>query len=199
VILELATSQLKVHRYEDAIVTLARAPKTPEMDGVRAEALYALGRRDEARSLVEHLLKKDVIPRTLILGGILRQDGGDAEGAIALLKRAVEMQPEDLESRARLSQAYAQARDSLSAQTQLAEMERIKKLRQEIHEYTIQAANQVTSADVRYELGLRYQSLGLIPMAQKWYRAALALDPTHVAARKNLTELSSITPASNRN
>lgn len=199
VLTELATSQLKVHRYQDALETLARAPQAPELDGIRAEALYALGRREEARELVERLLKTDPTPRTLMLNGIMLQDEGKAVDAIVPLKRAVTMQPEDLESRARLTQAYAQAGDQAAARAELAEMERIKGIRQEIHEYTIQAANQPASPDVRYELGIRYQSLGLLLMAQKWFRAALAFDPTHAAARKALNDLPDVIPASSQN
>ena len=198
ILVELATSYLKVHRYQDALDSLQESLPSPELDSLRAESMYALGRGDEARQLIEHVLNTGPTPRALILSGILLQDQGLAAGAVEPLKRAVDMHPEDLEARARLTQAYAQSGDAQSARRELAETERIKQIRQEIHEYTLQAANQPDAVDTRYELGLRYQSLGLILPAQKWFRAALALDPTHAAARNALSKLS-IIPASGRN
>lgn len=198
ILVELATSYLKVHRYHDALESLQGSPPSPELDSLKAESLYGLGRVDEARQLIEHVLEAGPIPRALILSGMMLQDEGHAADAVQRLKRAVALLPEDLEARARLTQAYAQSGDADAARRELAETERIKRIRQEIHEYTLQAANQPESADARYELGLRYQSLGLILPARKWLRAALALNPTHAAARNALSKLSVI-PASSRN
>lgn len=198
ILVELATSYLKVHRYHDALDSLQGCPQSSELDSLRAESLYALGRGHEARQLIEHVLETGPTPRALILSGMMLQDDGDATKAVERLKRAVSLLPEDLEARARLTQAYAQSGEAEAARRELAETERIKRIRQEIHEYTLQAANQPESVDARYELGLRYQSLGLNLPARKWFRAALALDPTHAAARNALLNLSVI-PASGRN
>jgi tetratricopeptide (TPR) repeat protein len=196
ILAELAGAQLKVNRYEDVLSTLKQAPSSPELNSIRAEALYALGRTDQAKQMIDREQKTGKTTRALILQGMLLLDEGRASDAIVPLKRAIAMQPEDFETRAKLTQAYAQAGNVEAAKRELAEFERIKKVRQEIHELTLVAANRPEAADIRYELGVRYRKLGLIPVARKWIRAALALDPTHAAAHKSLAEMSSTTSTS---
>lgn len=198
ILAELATAQLKVNLYEDALSTLDGAPATSELESLRAEALYALGRDREAKQTVDQVLRGGETQRALVLRGLMLLDAGQASAAVAPLRRAVELQPEDFETRAKLTQAYAQAGNADGARQELVEFERIKKIRQEIHELTLVAANRPDAAETRYELGLRYQRLGLLTVARKWMRAAVALDPAHAAARKRLAELTTIIETSDR-
>lgn len=188
---ELAFAQLRVHRYQDVLVTLDGSIRSPELDSLRAEALYALGNSVEAKELVEHVLRRGQTFRALVLQGLMKLDDGHPSEAIEALQQAVKLQPSDFETRAKLTQAFAQAGDTDAARRELAEFERIKGIRAEIHELTLQAANQPQSGDTRYELGIRYRQLGLDSVAGKWFRAALALDPAHDAARKALSSINS--------
>jgi tetratricopeptide (TPR) repeat protein len=199
ILAELANAQMKVNRFEDVLSTLAEAPAVPELESLRAEALYALGRDMEAKQIIERVLRTHkTLRRALILQGLIRLDEGRASEAVASLQRAVAMQPEDFETRAKLTQAYAQSGNGAAARRELEEFERIKSVRQEIHELTLKAANRPDDAGLRYELALRYLKLGLVPVARKWIRAALALDPTHAAARKLLAETAEFTSTLDR-
>jgi tetratricopeptide (TPR) repeat protein len=198
ILIELAAAEIKVNRYEDVLATLQGAPPSLELDSLRAEALYALGQSAEAKQIVKQVLKSGKTLRVLILEGLIFLDEGRAADAVSPLQKAVAMEPENFETRAKLTQAYAQAGNVEAAKRELLEFERIKKIRQEIHELSLAAANQPNAADVRYELGLRYRKLDLIPTARKWIRAALALNPVHAAAQKALAELSMSTSTSHQ-
>ncbi|MDB5387092.1 MAG: repeat-containing protein [Planctomycetaceae bacterium] len=199
ILAELATAQLKVNRNVEVLATLEGAPASAELDSLQAEALYALGRNDEAKQIVQRVLRAGKTARALVLQGLMLLDERRAAEAVAPLQSAVALHPEDFETRAKLTQAYSQAGNVNAARHELAEFERIKKVRQEIHELTLIAANRPEAVEVRYELGLHYRQLGLIPIARKWIRAALALDPAHPAARKLLAEISDATSTSDRN
>jgi len=199
ILAELGAALVKVHRYNNVLSLLNEAPASPELDSLRAESLYALGRGEEARTLVEQVLKTSKTSRALILQGLMLLDDGRAAEAIVPLAQFVASHPEDFETRAKLTQAYSQSGNAESARRELKEFERIKQIRQQIHELSLKAAKQPQDADIRYELGLQYLKLGLAPAGLKWIRAALALNPAHEAARKAIAELSESIPSSNRN
>ncbi|MBS0203533.1 MAG: tetratricopeptide repeat protein [Planctomycetes bacterium] len=185
---DLATSQLRVHRYEDVLTTLRNASEATDLVSLRAEALYALGRGQESRTLVDDVLRTSRNSRALILNGLLLLDEGRPGEAVAPLLDAVESHPEDFEARAKLIQAYSQVGNSDAAKKELMELERIKSIRNEIHNLTLMAIARPDDADSRFRLGLRYRELGVNAVAVKWFRAALALQPAHAAARKEIAD-----------
>jgi Flp pilus assembly protein TadD len=188
VLAELAAAQVKLHRYADALLTLADAESTPDIDVLRAEALYGLGRAAESRKIIEALPENDQDHRALVLRGTLWLDDGQPKLAIRCLRKAVSLRPDEFEAHFKLAQALAEAGEADQAKVELAEVERIKAIRYEIADLLEQAPRAPEDADLRFRLGVLCEKLPRPDLARKWYRAALGLDPQHEPARQALRE-----------
>ncbi|MFZ4731964.1 MAG: tetratricopeptide repeat protein, partial [Pirellulales bacterium] len=91
---EMASCQVKVRRYDDALATLARAAGLPGQRLLEAECRLALGQTDRARAVVEGVLADRPDDATaLVLRGTIRLEDGDAAGAAEALTAAVRLQP----------------------------------------------------------------------------------------------------------
>lgn len=188
----LAKVQLKLRQYPEVLVTLADAPATPALNSLQADALYALGRSDEARRLVDEVLKTEPVPGALILRGLMLLDDQRPRDAIEPLRQAVKLHPDEFETRFKLSQALSLAGEKEAARREIDEVSRIKAIRLEFADLQKRALENPRDAELRFQMGRRCESLHRPELAQKWYRAALALNPDHAAALQALSRYSAL-------
>lgn len=100
--------------------------------------------------------------------------------------------PETHYQRARALRHIGQIRESDAA---LAKVEELNALTEERCRLTDQAARHPLDAEIRFRLGLLCTRLGNTKQAGSWYVAAVACDPSHVGARRELAALAGHPPA----
>jgi tetratricopeptide (TPR) repeat protein len=185
--LELAESQIKLRRYEDAMQTLAQCPPSDARSVFEAECLYSLGKSDEARRRLQETLQRspEHLP-ALMLSGTIELEQGNAAAAIETLSRAVTAYPKDYTARFKLAQAYRRAGNNELADQHTAEVDRLKAIRTEFAELHHVAAAEPNDAQVRCRLAELALELDRPDLAQVWYQAALAIDPTNEQAARGL-------------
>lgn len=109
--LDRARTQVFTGRYRFGLLTLSTLPAaTPEADLVRAEALAAIGKRDEAaRIAVAPALVGD--ERSRLLRARILVEQGDPAAAVELLRETVRQRPDSLLARHDLAAALEATRD----------------------------------------------------------------------------------------
>jgi tetratricopeptide (TPR) repeat protein len=96
----------------------------PEIERLRAEALFSLGRGTEAQAALDRYLDvRKLDPEALRLRGLERALHGNAAGAVADYTRSLELDPQSASTRARRGWAYVN-----SAQLALADFDAAIKL-----------------------------------------------------------------------
>jgi tetratricopeptide (TPR) repeat protein len=115
-------------------------------------------------------------------------DGHPTE-AIANLDRAVAADPFQPETIYQRGVVLRQLGRTEEARRDLARAEGLNKGLAEMSALNRQAERAPHDADVRYRLGRLCVELGKPELAASWYRAALACDPRHAAARFGLNAL----------
>lgn len=189
---ELAECLIAQRNYTEAQAVLRESPRLPDIRVLEAECHVALGEPERAQALVQQVL--DVTPDhvgALMMMATIAMEDRRFDEAIATLERAREIEPGDPIVHMKLAQAYRQNGDAESADTSLEEMQRLRDLKLQFSELHQQTLNDVTNADLRFQLGELANKLGRPDLARVWFEAALALAPSHTRARKALRELES--------
>lgn len=180
---EMAACQLKVRRHEDALATLEPCADSPEIDALRAECYYALGRTKQAESHLDRALRHEPDNlEALLLQGSNSLEAGDAALAIKTFQRGVQSHPRDYTAHFRLAQAYANAGEPELSAAAGAEAEKIRVLRHEFAQLHREAWDRPGDINVRSRLAELAQELGRPELAGVWLRAAAALKPAAGAA-----------------
>lgn len=190
ILLELAESQIKLGQNEAALATLKDCPRSVNRLVLEAECNFSINRREQAEALLQEGLRQSPDDfSALLLQGTMALERGDPAAAVAALSRSVEVRPKDYQARFQLAQAYRRLgnREQAEKHNQLAEQ--IKQIRLEFSELHQRAAEQPSDAEVRYRLGHIAQQLDQPDLARLWLQAALALDPQHEPARRELAHL----------
>lgn len=173
---EMASCQLKVRRYDDALATLERAAGSPEQRLLEAECRLALGQTDDARALVDGVLAaRPDDASALVLRGTIRLEDGDAAGAVAALTAAVRVQPRDYQARITLARALATVGRDEESRREQAEGEAIRTLRAEFAELHQKAWDAPRDAAVRLRLAEVADALGRPDLGRVWREAAAAV------------------------
>ncbi len=187
VLLELAECQLQLQQPEAARQTLSAAPPGPDRFALEAEALRQQGRLDEAERLVDQALgQRPALLGALLLKGDLCLARGDARTAAEVLARAQIAYPKNHQVVAKLMQAFRRLGDEARVRELAAQAEKLKKLWTEFSELHAQAADQPDNADVRCRLGVLARELDRPDLARSWFEAALAIQPNHAEALRQL-------------
>lgn len=187
ILAELAACQLELNRWEDAQQTLANCPETAEVWAMKAEALYALGDREQARRLAKEAIDTGSdVPLALGVLGKLAVDERRYDEAIELLTRGAEAVPSNYNVQYNLVTALRAAGQQDAAEKQLAAAESLREVREEFDTLLQQAETDPYNAEIRYELGLLSRQLGLSDIARMWMKAAVSLDPNHLPAIADL-------------
>lgn len=110
----LGVTLMRQGRGEEAVALLREASAIDRQDlsiiANLASALKKLGQNDEARRLLVRIEKAQAgSPYTLFVKGRLLRNRGDAEGALALFKKAARKEPANIAIRLEMARAYKEA------------------------------------------------------------------------------------------
>lgn len=176
-LLELVEVLLRRANYAEALQLLEGAGvETAEqrvaMVALQAEALYGLGRAEEAARLIDELPPEEwSAPLWRLRGRLLRDEGRYAQAADCLQK-AVDLDRTDAEAWHLLAQLYhlqQRHQDAEAARQRVAELHRQL---QRLTELTQQAIERPWDPEVRRELAAVHQQMGHQALATMWKRAA---------------------------
>jgi len=186
-LLEMADCQIKLQYVDDALATLAQCRPSPERWHREAECHFNAGRTAEARGLVDQTLRQSPADLTaLILSGEISLGEGNAAAAVDAFSRAVTAYPKDYAVHYRLSQAYRRAGRAAEAEQHARAAEELRKIRLEFSNLHAKAAQEPNNAEVRCRIGVLAMQLDRPDLARVWFQAALAINPSHEEARRNL-------------
>ncbi len=180
ILLELAACEFKLDKAEAALATLADCRPCADRWMREAECHYRLGRKDEARRLLDQALRAEPAHLSgLLLAGTIAFEEHNAAAALQVWWRASIAYPRDYLVRFKLSQAYRRAGDNREADKQAKLAEEIKGIRLEFSKLHEKAEAEPQNADVRCRLGKLARELDRPDLARVWFRAALAINPRH--------------------
>jgi tetratricopeptide (TPR) repeat protein len=177
--LELAAVRIKQLDYQAALEVLDRSGPDSRVSaramGLRAECLWGLSRADEARTLLDRVLRHDDSDGYFLrLRGQMYLSDGQPEQAAALLEKAVALVPHDDLSRYQLALAYTRLNRTKDAAEQ---QERVKEIRGRLELLTRlskEAMDSPWDAEVRLRLAEVCEQMGRSDLAEMWRRAAQA-------------------------
>ncbi len=167
-------------RFEEAAHHYERASSSAARKGL-GEALLKLGRYDEAESALERALSEDTEPgeraETLYLLGSLRNERGDAEGAVSALEEAAKSDPHHLETRYLLGTTLARLGRSEDARTELEAFRGLKAFEERKEKLELAILERPAEADAYRPLIELYLDHGRGAEALPFLEKALALAP----------------------
>lgn len=191
--LELAETLLKLGDLPGAERELAackgRVAEPPRAE-LLAECRRLLGDTPGHRAAVEAgLAASPGHPGLLAQRARIDMAEGHIAEALESLNRAIGSDPYRAETIYQRGVVLRQLGEDARAEQDFARATLINKNIAELSALNDQAAREPADADVRYRLGLLCVALGKPELAASWYRAALACDPKHPAARIGLNAL----------
>jgi len=190
--LELADCHIKQREYAIAVEQLANCPPSARKSRMLAECKMNLGELEAAKELAaEALAAQPDDVKTLQLNAQVQLVDGELAAAASLLRQAVEADPYSHSARTQLSQVLTRLGENDESKMHAQRADELQILWQQFSDLQIDAINQMTNADIRYQIGELAAQLGKPELAVSWYRAALAINPAMQPAAEALNELSS--------
>lgn len=171
----LANCLVRERRYSDALRLLEPVPDGSALLAIRAECLWNLGEREEARDAVERA--KHVGPADsslLLVEARMARESGEAAAAIPLLEGILQEDPHDAAARYQLALAYRDGADEQRYEQEIAKYQRSIKLRLKLSELHVEAIEDPNDAELRDEIAGLCTELGKDELAAVWRRAAEA-------------------------
>jgi tetratricopeptide (TPR) repeat protein len=166
-------------------------PDNPPQVRLRlAQALGLLNRQDEARDILDDLLRH--IPSyaaALEERGKLALRAGDSARAEPLLREAVSLDPSALNARYQLAQALRFNRKPDLARAELDLLARLEDDSNRIQKIvTVQMQQRPRDADLYYEVGTISLRAGAARDGLRWLYRALEIDPGHAPTHRALAD-----------
>lgn len=190
ILLELAESLIEARDYTSALEVIGRVDPSIDTALFQARIQYGLGNVAAARRLVQKRLASSPDDYdALLLYGTVLVEAGEAAEAVELLTQIIEQRPREYKPHLKLAEAYRGLKQDQRAREEMALGEELRSMWQRFAELHQEALAQPDSADLRSEIGDLAIKLDRPELAHDWYRAALAIDPSHEAARRQLQEL----------
>lgn len=169
----MAAAQMQDRQYGQAAATLARAPRTGSNLALQAECEMAQGHAEAAEVLVRAAQTLDAkAPGLFKVIGRLRLDAGQPSEAVPALRKAIEADSRDYESRHQLAQALRLTGDTAAADEEAKRAVETTKQIARLAELNQQAIQHPTDAEVRVELAELCEQLGMAKLAAMWQKAA---------------------------
>jgi tetratricopeptide (TPR) repeat protein len=196
VLKELAETQIEgLANYKAALDTLDQAeriasPLSPDLRVLRARCLLGLGRSTEAVVELDSALQQDpTLPPALLARAKMFLVDGQPRAALPLLETAVRVDPNDLESRQFLMQAYGQVGDRERAERERQRVEELKGYKDRLTKLHEQAQRKPWDDQVRYQIADLCRTINRPAEARMWLEAALACNPNNMKARQLLDKI----------
>jgi tetratricopeptide (TPR) repeat protein len=146
---------------------------------IRVEALLAIDRRDEAKSLLMNAL--ELFPKNTALlriqGEALLSDQ-KADQAVKVLETAIALDPVDYRVRYQLALAFTQTNQPEKAAEQQKKVKEIQQQLTELTELNQQAFGKPWDSKIRMKLAAVCEKLGKKQLAEMWSNAAAASGST---------------------
>jgi tetratricopeptide (TPR) repeat protein len=176
---ELAETLVKLTRPADALEVLGQFDPEPQdftaVQTLRGECLWALGRHEEARAVLDHTLATQTPSGDLYrLRAKMHLEAGEPQAAATLLKRALALDRHDFASRYQLVLAYRQLGDATEAAEQQRLFDRSQKDFAELSRLNHEALKDPWDQAVRLDLAAVCDRLDKPKEAAMWRRAAHA-------------------------
>lgn len=191
---ELAEILVDLSLLDEAEAQLAACRgRVPAADwaGARARCLRLRGDHEGCReALAEALAKAPDHPGLLSQQALLDLAEGRVEEAVARLDRAVAVDPHDSQLYYQRGHALRRLGRGAEADADLARSAELGEAVAELSRLNDEASRRPSDPDVRHRIGRLWDRLGKPELAAMWYLAALACDPSHAGARRDLAAIS---------
>jgi tetratricopeptide (TPR) repeat protein len=175
---ELAECLCRLQDHRGALEVLENSAHTTKATTLTAECRHALGDAPTARKLLKDVFRTDPSNLdALLLEGTMLLEEKQAEAAVAVFEKAVQMHPKDFTAHFKLSQAYAQAGNAASAKESGKIAEEIRKVRKEFADLHQVAWDNPLERQVRLRLADLAKELDRPDLAEVWIKSANALLP----------------------
>jgi tetratricopeptide (TPR) repeat protein len=177
--------------FQGALDLLDRCPEplreSVEVRTLRAEALWGLGRRDEAVAVADGVLRTapDHL-RAVRLRGQMYLATDEPGRARPLFEKAVALDPYDLGSRQQLIALCDRLNDPAAVAEQRRLLDEARDFRQRLSKLYLAARDRPWDSQVRYQIATMCMKANRKAEAQTMLRATLACDPNHQEARRLL-------------
>jgi tetratricopeptide (TPR) repeat protein len=190
VALELVQMLIREKRIDEALEVLRDAGRSALALRLRAECLQLQGHLEEAHDLYREAVELDPqnLEAKLKLGASLLEKRSAKEAAV-VLREAVHSAPYSGQAHFLLSQAYGKSGESEKADDELRLFRKVQADEREFSNLHQIAAENPTDPEARYRLGILARGRGRPELARMWFRAVLAIQPEHSAARSALAEI----------
>ncbi len=171
---EMARSQIQIREYAAARETLARAPRSALVSALDAECRLNLGDEPGARIQLEDALKRDPeLSYALRLLGRLELDAGHPDVAIEPLRKVVELDRSDHESKHQLAQALRLTGKISEADAAARQAERTIEINHRLTELLRESIGSPEDAEIRERMAKLCDELGKPMLSAMWRKAAL--------------------------
>ena len=174
--LSLAQALLTSNRFTDATALLRVVPaEDASLLALKSEALWAQGKREQADILLRDAAR--IEPRNrfvLLLHARIAIQDGRFEQALEPLKKHLEADPHDIESRHQLALCYQKLGRPERYEAEANRLKETKRIRRELSKLSDEAARQPRNAEVRDRIAILFRKLGRTELADIYQRAAEA-------------------------
>lgn len=190
---ELALSLTELFRYQNALTILDKTRPTSNALYLRAKCLRAQNLENankQAFMALQEATKQNSrnLDAQVLLGTILLEEKR-IDAAIKRLELAVEIAPKADIPRYRLAEAYREKGDVAKAEEHLAIYKPLRELRLKYSKLNVDAIQEPTNIELRYNLGQLAIELDKPKLAKMWFQSVLAVDATHVKAQEAMAKL----------
>jgi tetratricopeptide (TPR) repeat protein len=166
--------------------------RVPEADrlSLLAECLYERGEREQLRPLLDSALSRAPDhPGLLARRGMLALADGRPAEAIRDLDPALAARPSEVSWLYQRAMALQQLGRTDEARRDRATVAGLKADEERLSDLEAEASRRLEDPELRVKIAELCARLGRDEMAASWYRAALACDASHAAARSGLASL----------
>lgn len=169
----LASSQMSLKQFDAALATLQGCPETAMTLSLKADCLWQSGQSSEARQTLAQAESWGDLPASgRRLKARILIEHNELPAARQLLESLISSDPGDDEASYQLALVFRQLKDEPAYQAQLARSESIKALKTRLTALSEQAMKEPSHAEIRDQLAVLCDQLGLQSMAQVWRTAA---------------------------
>ena len=173
---ELAEAHINQREYDAAVEILNQSGGGDVVKALLAECYWGMGEHDRARKLLERAARgpEGNDRRILLLQARISLESNDAEAAIAILKRALQVDAHDAECRYQIALAYRKLGRNDESEVHMKLRSESQALKERLTELNLQANREPRNAGIREELAEVCEKLGKHKLAQMWRQAAEA-------------------------